>query len=234
MKRLITVIFASSLIAAACSSAPAGSGAATLAASSSAPANSTTTPIESPTQGSPLPTSPSGGSVASIDPGADVCAPFAGGAQPPVTAEETALLDAMPEAVGGEPVQDPKVNQGMQTFCSGADDGNELVRVMAEEFGFDLRTAILGRFGATVDGYSTLVEAIRAPGQDGNAFLPVFIVMGVAFHPTEATEASVGRQRRRVPRGQRRRRYQYIAGDTIWLFNVKTEEQAAAIISALP
>ncbi len=232
--RLITAILAGSLVAAACSGAPtASTGTGAPLASSSAPADGTTAPAASPVDGSAVPTDPGGGSTPPIDLTTDVCAQFAGGAEPPVTAEVKALLETFPKTVDGEPVQDPKANPGMQTFCSGSDDGNELVRVMAEEFGFDLRTVVLGRFGATVDSYTTLVEAIHAPGQDGNVFLPVFIVMGVAFHPTEAIKASVGGKDVAYREVNGGRRYQYIAGDTIWLFNVKTEAQAASIISAL-
>jgi hypothetical protein len=231
--RLVTAILAGSLVAAACSGAPtASTGTGASLAASSAPADGTTAPAASPADGSALPTDPGGGSTPPIDLATDVCAPFAGGARPPATAAETELLDAMPKTVDGGPVSDPKANQAMQTFCSGTDDGNEVVRVIAEDFGIDLRTVVLGRFGATVDAYSTLVEAIRAPGEDGNAVLPAFAVMGITIHPGEGTKATVAGKDvlyREVNGG---RRYQFVDGDTIWFFTVKTEAQAAAVIAA--
>ena len=168
-----------------------------------------------------------------IDPSIDVCAPFAGGAKPPATAEETALVERMPKTVDGEPVRDPKAYPAMQVFCSGADDGNELVQVIGEEFGVDLRTALLGQFGASVDGYAALVEVIRAPGQDGMAALPAFAALGGPFHPESATQVSVaGKDVMYIEVGDGRR-YQYVDGDTIWSFSVLTEAQAATLIAAL-
>ena len=45
--------------------------------------------------------------------------------------------------------------------------------------------------------------------------------------------ATVGWQGRHVHGGWRRKRYQYVDGDTIWTFSVLTEAQAATLIAAL-
>jgi hypothetical protein len=223
-----------SLVAAACGGAPtASSGTVAPPASSTAPAGGTPGPIDSPADGSALPTDQAGGSTPPIDLTTDVCAPFAGGAKPPATAEVNALLEAFPKTVAGEPVQDPKANPAMQTFCSGTDDGNEVVRVIMEDFGLDLRTVVLGRFGAIVDSYSTLVEAVRAPGKEGDAFLVPMIAMRIALDPTSATQASVGGKDVLYLEDGGVTRYQYVDGDTLWFFTVQTEAQAASIISAL-
>jgi hypothetical protein len=224
----------SSLVAAACSGAtPGATETASAPASNPAPSDEATVPTASPADGSALPTDGAGGSTPPIDLTTDVCAPFAGGAQPPATAEVNALLETFPKTVGGEPVQDPKANQAMQTFCSGTDDGNEVVRVIAEEFGLDLRTVVLGRFGAIVDSYSTLVEAVRAPGKEGDAFLMPMVAMRIALDPTSATQASVGGKDVLYLESGGVTRYQYVDGDTLWFFTVQTEAQAASIISAL-
>ncbi len=230
----IVFVLVSAVIVACSGGAPtASTGTGASLPASAAPADGTTAPAASPADSSALPTDAGGGSTPPIDLATDVCAPFAGGAKPPATAAETALLDAMPETVDGEPVSDPKANQAMQTFCSGTDDGNEVVRVIWEEFGLDLRTVVLGRFGASVDSYSTLVEAIRTPGKDMNAVIPAFVVMRIAFDPSEATQAKVGGRDVAYLEANGGRRYQYVDGDTLWFFAVQTEAQAAAIISAL-
>lgn len=231
---LITMMLGGSLVAAACSGAPpAATGTVTPLTSSSAPAEETTVPTGSPAVGSPLPSDAPAVSAGAIDPSEDVCAPYAAGARPPATAEEKALLDRMPETVDGEPVRDPQAYQAMQVFCSGADDGGELVQVFVEEFGLDLRTIVMGRFGATVDSYTVVVEVIRAPGQDANAMLTGFAAIGVAFDPGSGTPASVGGKDVTYREFGGEKRYEYVDGDTIWHFTVLTEAQATALITAL-
>lgn len=233
--RLATILLGASLVAGACSGAPAAaSGTTTPLASSSAPAAATTVPTESPAAGSSLPDeSPTSGSSQPVDAPTGVCAPFAGGAQPPATADVKALVDRLPKTVDGVPVRDPKAYQGMQVFCSGSDDGDQLVQAIAQTFGLDLRTVVMGRFGATVDSYATLVEVIRAPGQDGNAVLPAFAALGAAPDPALATRASVGGKDVGYITDGAGKRYVYVDGDTIWTFTVLTEAQAATIIAVL-
>ena len=234
--RLITGMLGASLIVAGCGGGtPASSSATgTPLASSSAAAEATTVPTGLPADGSALPTDPpASASAASFDPATDICAPFAGSAEPPPTADVTAMLERYPETVDGQPIQDPKAHQAMQVFCSGADDGNVLAQVIAQEFGVDLRTAVLGNFGATVDSYFGLVEVIRVPGQDGNAALPAFAALGGAIDPEQGTQASVGGKDVKVLDLGGAKRYQYVDGDTIWAFTVETDAQAAKLIAAL-
>jgi hypothetical protein len=171
--------------------------------------------------------------VASFDPSIDICAPFAGSGEPPPTADVTALLERFPDTVDGQPVSDPKAHPAMQVFCSGADDGNELAQVIAQEFGVDLRTAVLGNFGAIVDSYFSLVEVIQVPGQDGNAALPAFAALGGAIDPTQGTMTNVGGKDVKVLDLGNAKRYQFVDGDTIWAFMVETDEQAATMIAEL-
>lgn len=228
----ISIVLGASLVAGACSGSPAASSATdTPVASSSAAAAATAVPTDPPAEGSPLPSDPP--ATQSFEPPNNVCEPFVTGAPPLPTAEEAALLERMPETVDGEPVREPSAGPAMEVFCSGPDDGDELVQVFIEEFGLDLRTVVLGRFGATVDTYATLVEAFRAPGHDGNAIFPALVALGGAVDPASATQTSVGGKSVSYIENGDRRRYQYVDGDTIWTFTVLTEAQAAAIIAAL-
>lgn len=237
-RHLIMIILGAAFVAGACTGAAAPSSAsAPPLASSSAAADVTTTPTNPPADGTALPTdptdAPASASTASFDPSVDICAPFAGSATPPPTADVTALLERFPETVDGQPVSDPKAHQAMQVFCSGADDGNVLAQVIAEEFGVDLRTAVLGNFGAIVDSYFSLVEVIRVPGQDGNAALPAFAALGGAIDPTQGTMATVGGKEVKILDLGNAKRYQFVDGDTIWAFMVETDEQAATMIAEL-
>ena len=232
---LIIMILGAGLVAGACSgpSAPSQATAAPLA-SSSAAAEGTTTPTDPPADGSALPSDPpASASAVSFDPAIDICAPFEGSAEPPPTADVTALLERFPETVDGQPVSDPKAHQAMQVFCSGADDGNVLAEVIAQEFGVDLRTAVLGNFGAIVDSSFTLVEVIRVPGQDGNAALPAFAALGGAIDPGQGTMANVGGKDVKVLDLGNAKRYQFVDGDTIWAFMAETDAQAATMIAEL-
>jgi hypothetical protein len=233
--RLITIMLGASLVAAACSgTAAAPSAAETPGTSNSSPTGATTIPTASPVGASSLPTdAPAGASTPPIDPSADVCAPFAGGAQPPATADVKALVGGMPKTVDGEPVRDPKAYPAMQVLCSGPDDGNALVQAFAQQFGLDLRTVVIGRFGVTVDKYATLVEVIRAPGQNGDVILAAFAVLGVAFDPASATPANVGGKDVMYMQDGDRKHYLYVEGDTIWTFTLQTDAQAAKLLAKL-
>ena len=233
--RLITIMLGASLVAAACSGTAAGPSAAQApGTSNSPPAGAPTVPTASPAGGGSLPTdAPAGASTPPIDLSADVCAPFAGGAEPPATADVKALVGGMPKTVDGEPVRDPKAYPAMQVLCSGPDDGNTLVQAFAQQFGLDLRTVVIGRFGVTVDKYATLVEVIRAPGQDGNAILPAFAILGVAFDPASATPTNVGGKDVTYMKDGDTRHYLYVDGDTIWTFTLQTDAQAAKLLAKL-
>ena len=184
-RHVIAITLGAALVAGACAGAAAPSSATGgPAASSSAAAEATAARRTRPPTAAHLPTDPpASASAASFDPAIDICAPFTGDAEPPPSADVTAMLERFPETVDGEPIQDPKAHPAMQVFCSGADDGNVLAQVIAQEFGVDLRTAVLGNFGAIVDSYFSLVEVIRVPGQDGNAVLPAFAALGGAIDP---------------------------------------------------
>lgn len=233
--RLIAMVLGASLFAGACSGAPAASsGSQSPLAPSLTPAGATTVPTASLAAGSSVSTDPpASGSTPPVDLPTNVCAPFAGGAQSPASAEEKALVARMPKTVDGEPVRDPKAYQALQVLCSGPDDGDQLVQVFAQTFGLDLRTVVMGRFGATVDKYATLVEAIRAPGQDGNAIVPALGALGVAFDAASATRASVGGKDVMYTADGALKHYLYVDGDTIWTFTVLTDAQAATLLARL-
>lgn len=233
--RLIIMVLGASLAAGACSAAPAAStGSEKPLATSSPPAAATTVPSAPATAGSPAPSEPiGGGSVPPVDSATGVCAPFAGGAQPPATAAAKALVARFPKTVDGEPVRDPKAYPAMQVLCSGGDDGDQLVQAFAQSFALDLRTVVMGRFGATVDSEASLVEVIQAPGQDGQALLPAFAALRIAFDPGSATQASVGGKAvMTIPDGDGKR-YQYVDGDTVWTFTLRTDAQAATLLAKL-
>lgn len=237
--RLITIMLGASLVAAACGgTAAAPSGTEAPRASSSTPAGPTAASgsslTASPAGGSSLPTdATASGSTPPIDSSTDVCAPFAGGARPPATADVKALLGRMPKTVDGEPVRDPKAYPAMQVFCSGSGDGSQLVQVFALQFGLDLRTFVMGQFGATVDKFATLVEVTRAPGKDGNAILPALTALGIPFDPASATQANVGGKAVMSMSDGDLKHYLFVDGDTIWTFTLQTDAQAAKLIAKL-
>lgn len=234
-RRLISIIVGAGLVAAACSGAPAASpGTATPLASTSAPADVATVPTDPPADASALPTEPPANETTQpIDPPKDVCAPFAGGAQPPATAEETALLDRMPRTVDGEPVTRQRAYRFIQDVCSSENFPDDFIQAVMETFGLDVRTVVIGSFGVTVEGYMFGVEVYRAPGQDANTILTALAAVG-RVNPAEFKPGSVGgKDVMYLEDGYGGKNYRYVDGDTIWEFDFLTDAQAATLIAAL-
>ena len=105
----------------------------------------------------------------------------------------------------------------------------------ADEFGVDLRTVVLGQFGATVDAYSTLVEAhpCAGPGHEchhaGLRGPPRSPSIPQRRPPRPASAARTSRISRSAVDGATSTSMATPSGS----FAVLTEAQAAAIISAL-
>lgn len=232
---LLTIILGASLAAGACSGAPtASSGTAAPLASTSALVDATTAPSDAPADASSLPTDPpASGSTQPVDTPKDVCAPFAGGAQPPATAEETALLDRMPKTVDGEPLRFQRAYRFIQDICSSENFPDDVVQAVMETFGLDLRTVVIGNFGVTVEGSMFSVEVYRAPGHDANTILTGLAAIG-RIDPADFRQGSVGgKDVMSLEDGYGGANYRYLDGDTIWAFNVLSDAQAAKIIAAL-
>jgi hypothetical protein len=183
---------------------------------------------------------------ASVGAGSSQSAEQPSGAVPSFAADN-ALAAKFPKTIDSQPVTN------VQTFLfidllgfTGQNQAQiqQLSQSLAA-FGIDLNTLSSGRADATVGGEDVQLQALRAPGGDAsqivthyNEIAKVFTQVFGNAEPTTApptlSQATVGGKNVTVATDAAgNKTFLYPSGDTLWIIDSVTDDQATTILSAL-
>jgi hypothetical protein len=209
-----------------------------------------------PTATSPSASTPAGGSsVAPTVPAASSGAEPTEGAAPsfeipsfavPSFAPDDELAAKFPKTVDGQPVTNLQTYFFVDLLGFGGQNP-ERMQQLAQSlagFGIDLNTLSGGSVSATVGGEEVQLQAIRAPGGDASQIVTHYNEIAGVFRqvfggeepstPPTLSQTDLGGKHVTVATdADGDKTFLYPTGDTLWIVDNMTDEQAAAVLGAL-
>ncbi len=223
---LMSVIVASSLAVAACGGSTASP------APGTTPAPGAATPA--PGGATPAPVGPAGSECANIptfDPQSLAT---------PVLPVDATLMAKYPTTIAGQPITDAEAIPLVAFMCE-LGGQSSLASLTAEStvLGVDFSTAVYGSFSATINSDTITVTAIRFPNQDASQFMSKVGQFGGLFGAASIgaiTTQSLGGKNVSVSTqsGATSSTYLYTTGDTLFIIDNATSDEAATVLAALP
>jgi hypothetical protein len=154
---------------------------------------------------------------------------------------DPALQAQFPVKVGGQNIQNAQTVSMLAFVCylAGQDSVDEL-RDAFSALGWNVSSLSVGSFDAPAGDDAVTVSAVRAPGQDASKLISNFGVFadiaGISVSDSDLSAATVGGKSVQATSADSdgTRSFFYVHGDTLFVLQDATDDQAAAILSALP
>jgi hypothetical protein len=156
---------------------------------------------------------------------------------------DATLQAEFPEKIAGQAIQNAQTVPMLAFVCylAGQDSVDQL-RQAFTVLGWDIAGLSVGSFDAPVDqGQDTVnVSAVRAPGQDASKLIANFGIFadiaGISISDSDLSSMTVSGKNVQATGADSdgTRSYFYPHGDTLFVLQDATDEQAAAILQALP
>lgn len=165
-------------------------------------------------------------------------APSTGGLVLPSFAGDPELAAKFPTQVDGKPVTNVTTARMLDFFVAFQAPQAEIDKVRAEmtAIGVNVDTLIIGLGQATVGTSTVQIQATRAPGMDASKLLPVAAQLSVNDPTDKITTETVGGKSVSVVRdeGGYASSWLYAHDDIIWQVATSSQDEAAAVFTALP
>ena len=149
------------------------------------------------------------------------------------------LAAKFPKEVAGKPVTNVTTGRMVDFFAALQTSQDQIDKMRADmtAIGVNLDTLIVGFGQATVGTSMVQIEATRAPGVDANKILPAAAQLSVNDPATDKiTTETVGGKSVSVVRDQGgyASSWLYAHDDIIWQVHTSSQDEAAAVFTALP
>ena len=157
----------------------------------------------------------------------------------PSFAGDPDLAAKFPKEVAGKPVTNVTTARMVDFFVAFQTPQAQIDKTRADmtAIGVNLDTLIVGFGQATVGTSTVQIQATRAPGVDANKILPAAAQLSVNDPDTDKiTTETVGGKSVSVVRnaGGYASSWLYAKDDVIWELNTSSQDEAAAVFTALP
>jgi hypothetical protein len=184
---------------------------------------------------SPASAAPTAAAIASSQPSAAAT----GGLVLPSFAGDPDLAAKFPKEVAGKPVTNVTTARMVDFFTAFQTPQDQIDKTRADmtAIGVNLDSLIVGFGQATVGTSTVQIQATRAPGMDASKILPAAAQLSVNDPQTDKiTTETVGGKSVSVVRdaGGYASSWLYAKDDIIWQLNTSSQDEAAAVFSALP
>jgi hypothetical protein len=229
------------------------------ACGASATPKPTTAPLPSPSApsaaGPSASTSGAGSSVAATAPAASSGAESTEGALPsfsipsievPSFAPDNDLAAKFPKTIDGQPVTNLQTYLFVDLLGFGGQNQAQIQQLSQSlaGFGIDLSKLSGGSANASIGGEDVQLQALRAPGGDASQIVTHYSEIAAVFNqvfgnpqPTTAptlSQATVGGKNVTVATdAEGNKTFLYATGDTLWILDNLTDDQAGTILGAL-
>lgn len=183
----------------------------------------------------PASAAPTAAAVASAQP----TAAATGGLVLPSFAGDPDLVAKFPKTVDGKPVTNVNTARMVDFFAAFQTPQAEIDKMRADmtAIGVNIDSLVAGFGQATVGTSTVQIQATRAPGMDASKLLPVAAQLSMNDPATDKiTTETVGGKSVSVVRDQGgyASSWLYAKDDVIWELNTSSQDEAAAVFSALP
>lgn len=188
-----------------------------------------------PASAAPASAAPTAAAIASSQPSAAAT----GGLVLPSFAGDPDLAAKFPKEVAGKPVTNVTTARMLDFFVAFQTPQDQIDKMRADmtAIGVNMDTLVVGFGQATVASSTVQIQATRAPGMDGSKLLPVAAQLSMNDPATDkVTTETVGGKSVSVVRDQGgyASSWLYAKDDVIWEINTSSQDEAAAVFSALP
>ena len=160
----------------------------------------------------------------------------------PSFATDATLLAEFPKQVAGQPIDNVQAVPMLTFVCFylGGQATVDQFRTSLSRLGWNISDMSYGSFDTTVQDETVSVTAIRFPGQDAGSLIANFGLFGafagINIAGDGLTDANVGGKTVKTTQADSdgTKSYFYTHGDTLFLIQDATDDQATAILQALP
>jgi hypothetical protein len=154
---------------------------------------------------------------------------------------DATLQAEFPAKVGGQSIQNAQTVPMLDFVCylAGQDSVDQL-RDAFTALGWNIAALSVGNFDAPFGADTVTVSAVRAPGQDAARLISNFGVFadiaGISISDSDLSQTTVSGKNVQATSADSdgTRSFFYVHGDTLFVLQDATDDQAAAILSALP
>jgi len=156
------------------------------------------------------------------------------------------LAAKFPKTVDGQPLTNVQTYLFVDILGFGGGDQGKIQQLAQSlaGFGIDLNKLSGGSADATIGGEDVQLQALRAPGGDANQIVTHYNEIAAVFRqvlgsaePTAAptlSQANVGGKNVTVATdSEGSKTYLYASGDTLWIVDNMTDDQAGTMLGAL-
>lgn len=160
------------------------------------------------------------------------------GAVLPSFAGDPDLAAKFPKTVDGKPVTNVNTARMVDFFAAFQTPQAEIDKTRADmtAIGVNIDTLVIGLGQATVGTSTVQIQATRAPGMDASKLLPVAAQLSIENPTDKVTTETVGGKSVSVVRdeGGYASSWLYAKDDIIWQVQTSSQDEAAAVFTALP
>lgn len=173
------------------------------------------------------------GATAGPSTGSNATPQLAGGS----FAGDPALAAKFPKVVDGQPVTNVTTARFVDFLTALGSTQAEIdpIKTAMAAVGIDLNTVIMGSATATVSGSPIGIQAFRIPGKDANVLIQNYALFATTNAGDVLSKETVGGKNATVVRSSTgfASTWMYANGDTLWSLSTSDQKEAEAVFSAL-